>query len=243
MSVDTCHSSNKISTASEDAGGRKPHNLCSGRVTLHQEGGCTKDMHGACRAPVGLPKMKSILLWFLGTTGPPDDHLWLRKADLGRNWFWTAVNMRYPTSIIIPAEWILIVYWLVTDQPRRPNAVARGDMSACMYADWLSGPAMAWACFICGFLSSKAVEVMAIKHDDNCRNFCSICWRNCFKKVNANYKVGPIMVNQKFILNFWMQKIRDLWKHWATKAYFLESALFPFLHWDVFKVKNSTVFK
>ncbi len=35
----------------------------------------------------------------------------------------------------------------------------------------------------------------------------------------------------------------DLCKYGILKVNLLESALFPFLHEDVFKVKNSTVFK
>ncbi len=55
-------------------------------------------------------------LGFLGRIGPPDDRLWLRKSDLGKNRFYSALNMPYPNGKIIAVERVQTVYWLVVGQ-------------------------------------------------------------------------------------------------------------------------------
>ncbi len=74
----------------------------------------------------------------------------LEKSDLGKNRFYTVLNVPYPTGKIIAAQRIQAVYWLVIGQShcschqirQRRYAIARGDMPERQYkviADWLSG--------------------------------------------------------------------------------------------------------
>ncbi len=53
--------------------------------------------------------------------------------------------------------------------------------------DWLSDLAVPCACFICEFLSSKAVDEMGKLQDDNCETIYAIWWHICSKKVNTNH--------------------------------------------------------
>ncbi len=55
-------------------------------------------------------------LGFLGRAGPPDDRLWLRKSDLGKNRLYSALNMPFPNGKIIAVERVRTVYWLVVGQ-------------------------------------------------------------------------------------------------------------------------------
>ncbi len=56
-------------------------------------------------------------LWFLGRAGPPDERHWLKKkSDLGKNRFYSALNMPYPNGKIIAGERVQTVYWLVVGQ-------------------------------------------------------------------------------------------------------------------------------
>ncbi len=50
----------------------------------------------------------------------------LEKSDLGKNPFYSALNMPYPNGKIIAIERVQTVYWLVVGQ----YGLARGYMSA-----------------------------------------------------------------------------------------------------------------
>ncbi len=52
-------------------------------------------------------------------------------------------------------------------------------------ADWLRGLAVACTCFICEFLSSKAVDAMAKLHDDNCEKVYATCWNNVPRRLKC----------------------------------------------------------
>ncbi len=84
----------------------------------------------------------------------------LEKSDLGKNRFYSALNMPYLNGKIIGTERVrsLIVYsgWpIVLQLPLDTLA------SLCkLIADWLSGPVVVCASFTCEFVTSYAVDVM-----------------------------------------------------------------------------------
>ncbi len=83
----------------------------------------------------------------------------LEKSDLGKNRFYSALNMPYPNGNIIGAERArsLIGYscWPITLQLPLDTLA-----SLCkLIADWLSGSVVVCASFTCEFLMSYAVEV------------------------------------------------------------------------------------
>ncbi len=84
----------------------------------------------------------------------------LEKSDLGKNRFYSALNMPYLNGKIIGAERVrsFIGYssWPITLQLPLDTLA-----SLCkLIADWLSGPIVVCACFTCVFLTSYAVDVM-----------------------------------------------------------------------------------
>ncbi len=84
----------------------------------------------------------------------------LEKSDLGKNRFYSALNIPYQNGKIIGAERVrsFIGYsgWAITLQlPFHTLA------SLCkVIADWLSGPIVVCASFSCEFLTSYAVDVI-----------------------------------------------------------------------------------
>ncbi len=64
------------------------------------------------------------------------------------------------------------------------------DRATCLHAckqiaDWLSGLAVACACFICGFKLSNSVDKMDNLHDDNFEKIHAICWQECSKSLKT----------------------------------------------------------
>ncbi len=93
-------------------------------------------------------------LGFLGRAGPPDDRLCLKKSDLGKNRFYSALNMPYVNGKITGAERIrtFIGYsgWPITLQLPLDTLA-----SLCkLIADWFSGPVVVCASFICEVFTS-----------------------------------------------------------------------------------------
>ncbi len=62
----------------------------------------------------------------------------LGRSDLGKNLFYSALNLPYPNGKIIAVERVQTVYWLVVGQllrschktRQRPSVLAPGNMSA-----------------------------------------------------------------------------------------------------------------
>ncbi len=84
----------------------------------------------------------------------------LEKSDLGKNQFYSVLNLPNPNGKIIGAERVrtFIVYsgWPIT-LPLPLDTIA----SLCkLIADWLSGPVVVCASFTCEFVTSYAVDVM-----------------------------------------------------------------------------------
>ncbi len=84
----------------------------------------------------------------------------LEKSDLGKNRFFSALNMPYQNGKIIGAKRVrsFIGYndWQITLQLPLDTLA-----SLCkLIADWLSGPVVVCASFTCQFLKSYAVDVM-----------------------------------------------------------------------------------
>ncbi len=84
----------------------------------------------------------------------------LEKSNLGKNRFYSALNMPYLNGKIIGAERVrtLIGYsgWPITLQLPLDTLASLCKVTA----DWLSGPAVVCASFICEFVTSYAVDVM-----------------------------------------------------------------------------------
>ncbi len=84
----------------------------------------------------------------------------LEKSDLGKNRFYSALNLPYLNGKIIRAERVrsFIGYngWPITLQLPLDTLA-----SLCkLIADWLSGPVVVCASFTCEFSTSSAVNVM-----------------------------------------------------------------------------------
>ncbi len=83
----------------------------------------------------------------------------LEKSVLGKNRFYSALNMPYPNGKIIGAErarTVIGVGWQITLQlPLEPLASLFK-----LIADWLSGPVVVCASFTREFVTSYAVDVM-----------------------------------------------------------------------------------
>ncbi len=84
----------------------------------------------------------------------------LEKSDLGKNRFYSALNIPYQSGKIIGAEKVrsFIGYsgWPITLQLPLDTLA-----SLCkLIADWLSGSVVVCASFTCEFLTSYAVDVM-----------------------------------------------------------------------------------
>ncbi len=78
----------------------------------------------------------------------------LEKSDLGKNRFYSALNMPYPNGHIIGAERVRTFIgnsgWPITLQLPLDTLA-----SLCkLIADWLSGPVVVCASFTCEFLTS-----------------------------------------------------------------------------------------
>ncbi len=84
----------------------------------------------------------------------------LEKSDLGKNRFYSALNMPYLNGKIIGAERVrsFIDY---SDWPIPLQLPLDTLASLCkLIADWLSGPVVVCASFTCEFLTSYAVDVL-----------------------------------------------------------------------------------
>ncbi len=84
----------------------------------------------------------------------------LEKSDLGKNRFYSALNMPYRYGKIIGAERVrsLIGYrgWPITLQLPLDTLA-----SLCkLIANWLSGPVVVCASFTCEFVTSYTVDVL-----------------------------------------------------------------------------------
>ncbi len=84
----------------------------------------------------------------------------LEKSDLGKNRFYSALNMPYLNGKIFGAERVRSFIgnsgWPITLQLPLDTLA-----SLCkLIADWLSGPVVVCASFACEFLTSYAVDVM-----------------------------------------------------------------------------------
>ncbi len=78
----------------------------------------------------------------------------LEKSDLGKNRFYSALNMPYPNGKIIGAERVrsFIGYsgWPITLQSPLDTLASLCKLNA----DWLSGPVLVCTSFTCKFLTS-----------------------------------------------------------------------------------------
>ncbi len=91
-------------------------------------------------------------LGFLGRAGPPDDRLWLRKSDLLKNQYYSALSMPYLNGNNYWRVRSLIGYsgWPITLQLPLDTLA-----SLCkLIADWLNGRVVVCACFTCEFWTS-----------------------------------------------------------------------------------------
>ncbi len=102
-------------------------------------------------------------------------------------------NKPYPTGIIIATDYGLpICKWLINHAirhasvPMHPHEATRLQAFR-LIADWLSGFAVVFNCFIFKFQSCKALGEMAIFQDDNCEMVCAICCKTCSKKAYADH--------------------------------------------------------
>ncbi len=84
----------------------------------------------------------------------------LEKSDLGKNRFYSALNMPYPNGTIIAVERVQTFtgQWLVSVPLPLYAAICPHVYK--LIADWLSGPVVVRASFTCEFLTSQAVDVM-----------------------------------------------------------------------------------
>ncbi len=90
----------------------------------------------------------------------------LEKSDLGKNQFYSALNMPYLNGKIIGAERVrsFIGYsgWPITLQLPLDTlaSLCKLQIIIIIIAYWLSGPVVVCASFTCEFLTSYAVDVM-----------------------------------------------------------------------------------
>ncbi len=87
----------------------------------------------------------------------------LEESDLGRNRFYSALNMPYPNGKITAVERVHVVYWLQRLANHVAVAIRYASVSMLLHAAvcphafklnaaWLSDPVVVCACFTCEFL-------------------------------------------------------------------------------------------